>query len=118
MSVGEIFRFALGLNWDSNEEGSNRGFNLMAGATELVNINMGNSALISINGQPMFNNYGAQAMTLHFEFVASGSIRVWGIGRDGSESYDQTLTVPAGAPTGFRVISRTFISAALIGSWA
>ena len=103
MAAGDIFRFLLGLNWDSNNEGSNRGFSLMAGTTELVNINMANSAAITINGNPMFDNYGAAAMLLQFEYVASGSIRVWGTGRDGSETFDQTLTVPAGAPSGFKL---------------
>jgi hypothetical protein len=99
MTVGSVFSFQWGVNWDSNNEGSYRGFSLLAGDTELVYINMGNSQAIGINGSPMFTNYGAQAMTLNFEYLASGSIRVWGTGRDGSESYDETLTVPAGAPS-------------------
>ena len=102
MDPGAVFSFKLGLNWDSNVEGSYRGFSLLAGDTELVYINMANSAAISINGTPMFANFGAQAMTLHFEYVASGSIHVWGTGRDGSETYDQTLAVGTGAPTRFK----------------
>ncbi len=102
LAPGAVFSFKLGLNYDSDNEASYRGFNLLAGDTELINVSMGNSSVISINGSPMFNNYGAQAMTLHFEYVASGSIHVWGTGRDGTEAYDQTLTVPAGAPTGFK----------------
>ncbi|NCA81657.1 MAG: hypothetical protein EOM72_02790 [Opitutae bacterium] len=102
MPVGATFSFDWGLNWDSAAEGSYRGFSLLAGDTELVYINMANSAAISINGGPMFTNYGAQAMTLNFAYVASGSVRVWGTGRDGSEAYDQTLAVPAGAPTRFK----------------
>lgn len=102
MAVGAVFRFDWGLNWDSDAADSYRGFSLLAGDTELVYINMANSAAISINGGPMFTNYGAQAMTLDFEYVASGSIRVSGTGRDGAEAYDQTLTVPAGAPTRFK----------------
>ena len=50
----------------------------------------------------MFTNYGAQAMALNFQYVASGSVRVSGTGRNGSEAYDQTLAVPAGAPTRFK----------------
>jgi hypothetical protein len=99
LSIGSTFRFDYGLNWDSNNEGSNRGFNLLAGDTELININMGNSQAITINGETLFANYGSQAMPLSFEYVADGSIRVRGTGRDGVESYDQTLTVPVGAPS-------------------
>lgn len=102
MPVGSTFSFKWGVNWDSNVEGSYRGFSLFAGDTELVYINMANSSTININGSPMFSAYGTQAMTLHFEYLASGSLRVWGTGRDGTESYDQTLAVPAGAPTRFK----------------
>ncbi len=102
LEVGTTFSFKLGLNWDSDAADSYRGFSLSAGDTELVYINMSNSDDISINGGPLFTNYGAQAMTLHFEYVASGSVRVWGTGRDGAEPYDQTLSVPAGAPTRFK----------------
>lgn len=99
MAVGSTFSFDWGLNWDSDASNSYRGCSLLAGDAELVYINMSNSDDVSINGSLMFTNYGAQAMTLNFEYVADGSIRVHGIGRDGSESYDQTLAVPAGAPS-------------------
>ena len=102
LAAGAVFSFDWGVNWDSDAAGSYRGFSLLAGETELVYINMANSAAISINGGPLFTNYGAQAMTLNFEYVASGSIRVSGTGRDGAEAYDQTLAVPAGAPTRFK----------------
>ena len=99
MAVGSTFSFDWGLNWDSDASNSYRGCSLLAGDVELVYINMGNSAAISINGSPMFTNYGAQAMALRFEYVADGSIRVRGTGRNGTEAYDQTLAVPAGAPS-------------------
>lgn len=102
MPVGSTFSYKWGVNWDSNYSNSYRGFSLLAGNTELIYINMGNSQGININGNTMFANYGTAAMTLHMTYLADGSIRVWGTGRDGSESYDQTLTVPAGAPTRFK----------------
>lgn len=103
LTVGQTFRFQLGLNFDSGTDGSNRGFSLLAGATELVNINMGNSSVITLNGNAMFTNYGAQAMTLDLQYVGDGSIRVTGTGRDGVETIDQVLTVPAGAPDNFKL---------------
>ena len=99
LAVGSTFGFNWGVNWDSNVEGSYRGFSLLAGETELIYVNMSNSAAIQINGNPMFVNFGAQAMPLSFEYVADGSIRVRGTGRDGSEAYDETLSVPSGAPS-------------------
>ena len=47
----------------------------------------------------MFSAYGTQAMVLSFEYVASGSIRVTANGRNGSENYNELLSVPAGAPS-------------------
>lgn len=102
MPVGSTFSFDWGVNWDSDAVGSYRGFSLLAGDTELLYINMSNSAAIAINGDPMFNNYGTQAMTMNFQYVADSSVRVWATGRDGVETYDQTLVVPAGAPTRFK----------------
>lgn len=103
MTVGQTFRFQLGLNFDSGADGSNRGFSLLAGATELLNINMGNSAIITLNGSPMFTNYGAQAVTLDLQYVGDGSIRVSGTGRDGVEAFDQVLSVASGAPDNFKL---------------
>jgi hypothetical protein len=99
LSVGDTFQFDLGLNWDSNTNGSNRGFVLLSGEVELIRVNMGNSQAMTINGAPLFAEYGTQAMPLRFDYLASGSIRVQATGRNGLESYDQTLVVPAGAPT-------------------
>lgn len=99
LGVGFTFSFQWGLNWDSNDENSNRGFNLIGDTNQLLNINMSNSAEISITpfgGAPevMFENYGNQAFTLNFEHVSAGQLRVFGTGRDGSESFDETYTVP------------------------
>lgn len=99
MTTGAVFSFDWGLNWDSNYTNSYRGMSLLAGSTELLYINMQTGPAVRINGGIMFANYGAQKMPLSFEYLASGSIRVTGTGRDGSESYAQTLTVPAGAPS-------------------
>lgn len=98
---GQTFSFQWGLNWDSDTAGSNRGFNLKSGGTQLININMANSAAITINGAPMFNNYGSQAFTLNFEQVSATSLRVYGTGRDGSETYNNTFTGLSGRADNF-----------------
>lgn len=106
LNVGEIFRFDWGVNFDSNSTG-NKGFSLFAGANELVNINMGGSATITISGafgsETLFGNYGTQVMTLSFQYLGDTSLRVFGTGRDGSETYDETLVVLSGAPDAFRL---------------
>lgn len=95
LNVGDTFSFDWGVNWDSNGAG-NKGFSLYsggAGGTELININMGGSAAITINGNSMFANYGTAAMTLNFEVVNANTLRVYGTGRDGSESFDDTFDI-------------------------
>ncbi|MDD4373042.1 MAG: S8 family serine peptidase [Bacteroidales bacterium] len=103
LSIGSTFSVDWAVNWDSNGEG-NKGINLYTEGTsgaQIININMGGSSAITINGNPMFNNYGTNLMTLNFEYVSNGNLRVYGTGRDGSETYDQTIAV-AGAPDAVR----------------
>jgi hypothetical protein len=102
MTTGSVFELLLGLNWDSNTNVSNRGLSLLAGTNELFNINMAGSPALTISGQPLFDNYGTQAMPLRFTYVADGLMRVQATGRDGVETYDETLTVPAGAPSAIK----------------
>lgn len=100
LGVGDIFSITWGFNWDSDTDG-NKGLNLFAGTGE-ININNGGTAAITINGDPMFANYGQNAMTVNFEYVDATTVRVTANGRDGVEAFDDTFTVD-GAPTGFRV---------------
>lgn len=98
---GQTFSFQWGLNWDSDSATSNRGFNLRSGGQQLININMANSSTITINGNPMFSQFGTQAFTLNFEQISPTSLRVFGTGRDGSEVYDNTFIGLAGAADSF-----------------
>lgn len=101
LTPGQTFSFQWGLNWDSDSATSNRGFNLRHGVTELLNINMGNSATITINSQPMFTQFGTQAFTLNFEQLTPTSVRVYGTGRNGVETYDSTFSGLLGPIDGF-----------------
>lgn len=100
MPTGSILSFKWGVNWDSNGIG-NKGFNLYSNGTQIINVNMGGSSQITINSNPMFNNYGTQAMTLIFKVESPTQLRVYGTGRDGVESYNAVHTV-AGAPDAIR----------------
>ena len=102
LSVGDTFSFQWGLNWDSDSATSNRGFSLLSGGTELINFNMNNSSTINVNGNPMFTQFGSSGFNISMTYVSSGSIRVFGTGRNGSETFDQTLSVAAGAPDNFK----------------
>jgi hypothetical protein len=101
LALGQTFSFQWGLNWDSNDATSNRGFNLFSGSTQLINLNMGNSANITINGSPMYSVYGNNAFTVNFEQLSASSIRVYGTGRNGSETYDNTFSGLAGPADSF-----------------
>ena len=106
LSIGSTFSVDWGVNYDGNGLG-NKGINLYTGGTsgtQIISINMGASAAITINGNPMFNNYGTNVMTLHFEYVSAGNLRVYATGRDGTESYDQTIAV-IGPPDAVRFYS-------------
>jgi hypothetical protein len=110
LAVGQTFSFQWGLNFDSNDENSNRGFSLLAGATQVLNVNMGNSddVFLTVYGDIpdndvnalMFDNYGNNAFTLHFEHVTPGNLRIYGTGRDGVETFDDTYVV-VGVPDNF-----------------
>ena len=111
LSIGSTFSVDWAVNWDSNGEG-NKGINLYTGGTsgtQIININIGGSGTITIEGNPMFNNYGTNPMTLNFEYVSDGNLRVYGTGRDGSETYDQTIAV-AGAPDAVRFYASSLAS--------
>lgn len=100
LPVGATLSFAWGVNWDSDGSG-NKGFNLYVGgvseSNQVININQGGSAAITINGSPMFSEYGTQAMTMHFERVSATQLRVHATGRDGVETYDNTFTLASSA---------------------
>lgn len=104
LNVGDTFSVQLGINFDSGSVG-NKGFNIFSGGiggTQIVNINNGGTAAITINGNPMFNNYGTNAMTISFQLTTATNLLVSGTGRDGSESYSGNFTVAA-APNAFRL---------------
>jgi len=100
LAVGATFSLDWGVNFDSDGIG-NKGLNLYDGSEEIININQGGNATITINGNIMFANYGTQVMTLYFEYTNATSLRVYGTGRDGTETYDNTFAISA-APVGFR----------------
>ena len=106
MNVGETFSFLWGANWASgNNDGGNRGFNLYSGGvfgTELINLNHGNSDVITINGTPMLEQYGTQAMSISITYTNPTTLTVAATGRDGVESFSDTVSI-TGAPDAFRI---------------
>ncbi|OGV42586.1 MAG: hypothetical protein A2X46_04795 [Lentisphaerae bacterium GWF2_57_35] len=108
MVADDVFSLVWGVNWDSDGTG-NKGFNLYsggAGGTQLININMGGSSAITYDigggAQPLFNNYGVNGMLFSFWYLGGNQLRLQVTGRDGVESFDQTLNL-AGSPDSFRL---------------
>ena len=55
----------------------------------------------SSNSSTMFNNYGTNVMTINIKMENATTLRVYGTGRDGSETYDNIFSISA-APDAFR----------------
>ena len=102
LGVGDTFSFVWGLNWDSDAEGSNRGFSLFSGEAQVLNINMGNSFTITIDGEPMLTQFGSAAITVTITHETAGNLRVTATGRDGEESFTSELISVGDAPDNFK----------------
>ena len=101
LADGETFSFQWGLNWDSG--GGNKGFNIFAGATQVVNVNMGGfPGDITFNGTNTAIAFGTGPMTWSATYTAPGNLEVTSTGRDGSGGvvFRTNVAVPV-APTTF-----------------
>lgn len=102
MEVGDVFTIDFGLNWDSNFADSFRGFELYNNNTPVLEVYGSNNDNIYLNNNNNFDNvmfdiYGTNAMRLFFKLVDSTTMNVSGIGRNGSEVFNQNVSV-ASAP--------------------
>jgi hypothetical protein len=102
LAVGDTFSFVWGLNWDSNDGGSSRGFSLLSGATEVLNLNMAGSEFITIGSNTMLSAFGTNAITVTITHETAGNLRVTSTGRDGVESFTSGLIPVAGVPNNFK----------------
>lgn len=99
----DLLTVDFGLNWDSNNAGSYRGFELYNGSTPVLEVFGSDTDDIFIGTDPssedddvlMFGNYGTSAMRLHFRLINTTTLQVSGIGRDGSEVFNQNITIAA-----------------------
>ncbi len=86
-------QLSLGANWASgNSPGGNRGFNLYSGGvsgTQLINLNHGNSDTITLDGSPMLEEYGNQAMLISITYTNPTMLAVAATGRNGIESFNE-----------------------------
>ena len=99
LGVGDSFSFQWGFNWDSDFFG-NKGFNLFAGSTEVINVNNGGNDLIKVNGTNTGFGFGTNAMTWTFTQTTATTVTVTANDRDGTGSYSAVINV-SGALSGF-----------------
>lgn len=108
LRVGDSFSFQWATNWDS--DGGNKGFNIFAGGSQIVNVNQA-----SFPGNITFNDalaidgstgYGSAPMTWTFTRTTETNLEVTSTARDGSSTIAFTSNITlSSAPTGFSFYS-------------
>jgi hypothetical protein len=97
LQVGETFSFQWGINWDGdNGANGNKGFNLLVGATQVVNVNNGGNADIQFNAINTGLGFGTAAMTWSFTYTNATTLFVTANGRDGVGTFSTNVTVAGG----------------------
>ncbi len=100
LNVGDSIAFQWGINWDAGSAGGNKGFNLWAGTTHLLNVeNAGNNnPAINVAGTSSGMAYGTQAMNWSITRSSATTLEVRATRRD-SGVFTRTVTVSSAAPT-------------------
>jgi hypothetical protein len=97
LAIGQVFSLQWGMNWDSGANGS-KGFSIFSGGvegTELVNVNNGDSSVITVNGENSGLAYGAHVMTWSFLYKDAATLSVSATGRDGVGGYTVDIVIAA-----------------------
>lgn len=108
LNVGEIFSITLGFNFDSGNSDGTKGLKLFTGGAEgtaVIEIIMGNTATININGETLFTEYGSTPMNFTIKYVSAGNVRVYAFGRTGTEIFNKVFAI-LGAPDAFEVFAQ------------
>lgn len=91
MTDGDVFKFDFGLNYDSGDSG-NKGFLLLATDNrEIIQVNMADSEIITVNGTTALTNYGTDTMHWTITQLSDTRLLVYATGRTGSETYVGTI---------------------------
>jgi hypothetical protein len=107
LTIGQTFSFTLGVNWDNDIQGSNKGFSLLNGGTEIFNLNHGPGQTSTItwtagaNSGNWSTGYGTNAFAVSILYKDATTITVSGTTRDGGVFAATDLTV-VGAPDSFK----------------
>jgi hypothetical protein len=94
LTAGQTFSFDWGINLDGdNGISGNKGFNLFAGETQVLNVNNGGNSDITVNSTNTGFAYGTNVMTWSFTVVDADTLRVAANDRDGFGTYEADLTI-------------------------
>ncbi len=97
LQVGETFSLQWGINWDGdNGANGNKGFNLLVGGVQVVNVNNGGNSDIGFNGVNTGLAFGTNAMTWSFFYSDASTLSVTGTARDLGTSFTTNVTVSGG----------------------
>lgn len=107
---GDAFSLEMALNWDSNRDGAEKGFALVAGGKDIVTVNHGSyPGNIFLNGDgshDALNAFGVHPMVWTFTAADEKTLRVEATRRDGGGGVFATdLAVATSAIDGFRLQS-------------
>lgn len=97
LAVGDSISFQWGINWESGS-GGEKGFNIWAGSTFLLNVKNQNDAKILVGGTDSGIAYGTQAMTWTITRTSDTTLSVRAAGRDGT-TFTRDVTVSNAAPS-------------------
>lgn len=93
LAAGQTFSLQWGINFDSGNIGGNKGFVLLSGTNQLVNVNNGNSSAITFNTSNVGFGYGNNAMTWSFTMDDATTLSVLANDRDGTGTFTTNLTI-------------------------
>ena len=97
LQVGETFSMQWGINWDGdNGANGNKGFNLLVGGTQVVNVNNGGNSDIQFNSINTGMGFGTTAMTWSFTYTNATTLFVTANDRDGVGTFSTNVTVGGG----------------------
>ena len=96
MGFGDVLSFQWGVNFDTGNANGAKGFNIYVGGTggtQVINMNIGNSANITLNGTNVLTSYGTSAMTINIRRTSASSIEIWTpTGRNGGSGFTNTIS--------------------------
>ena len=93
MQIGDTLTFYWAINWDANS--GSKGFDLLDGASTVVNVNNGGSATITYTGGNVSTDYGTNPMTVTFSRTNSSSYSLSITERDGGGTFSASISSSA-----------------------